>query len=142
VARARRTLTREGVETSAEDSRAAGIPAEPAAARGYCSVQTVESWGLRRTYVPRQPERTVLHQVVREHLETFLAEARHRGGGEGLPLFVEREFREFLTCGVLARGFARFRCHGCLREILVAFSCCPQLETICSSRSRAGLNPT
>jgi hypothetical protein len=45
------------------------------------------------------PERTVLHQVVREHLETFLAEARLRGGGEGLPPFVERELREFLTCG-------------------------------------------
>jgi hypothetical protein len=80
--------------------------------------------------------------VVREHLETFLAEACLRGGGDGLPRFVERELREFLTCGAMARGFARFRCSGCKREILVAFSCCPQLETICSSRSRAGLNPT
>ena len=88
------------METSAEDSRAATIPGEPAAARGYCGVQTVESWGVRRTYVPRQPERMVLHRVVREHLETFLAEARQRGGGEGVPAFVEREFREFLTCGV------------------------------------------
>ena len=42
---------------------------------------------------------------------------------EGLPRFVERELREFLTCGVMARGFARFRCDGCAREILVAFSC-------------------
>jgi hypothetical protein len=67
-----------------------------------------------------------LHQVVREHLETFLAEARLRGGGEGLPRFVERELREFLTCGVMARGFARFRCDGCAREMLVAFSCYPQ----------------
>jgi hypothetical protein len=64
-----------------------------------------------------------LHHVVRAHLETFLAEARLRGGGEGLPRFVERELREFLTCGVLARGFARFRCNDCQREILVAFSC-------------------
>jgi hypothetical protein len=39
----------------------------------------------RSTYVRRQPEATVLHQVVREHLETFLAEARLRGGGEELP---------------------------------------------------------
>src|SRR5262249_20882732 len=77
----------------------------------------------RSTYVRRQPEDTVLHQVVREHLETFLAEARLRGGGEGLPRFVERELREFLTCGVLAKGFARFRCTDCQREILVAFSC-------------------
>jgi transposase-like protein len=60
---------------------------------------------------------------MREHLETFLAEARLRGGGEGLPRFVERELREFLACGVLARGFARFRCAECQHEILVAFSC-------------------
>jgi hypothetical protein len=77
----------------------------------------------RCTYVRRRPEDTVLHHVVREHLETFLAEARLRGGGEGLPRFVERELREFLTCGVLAEGFARFRCTDCQREILVAFSC-------------------
>jgi len=73
------------------------------------------------THIRRQPEHGVLQQVVREHLETFLAEARLRGGG--VPVFVERELREFLTCGVMARGFARFRCDGCEREILVAFSC-------------------
>jgi len=77
----------------------------------------------RSTYVRRQPESTVLHRVVREHLETFLAEARLRGSGDGLPQFVERELREFLTCGVLAEGFARFRCTDCQHEILVAFSC-------------------
>jgi hypothetical protein len=92
----------------------------------------------RCTYVRRQPEQTVLHQVVREHLETFLAEARRRGGGEGLPRFVERELREFVTCGVMARGFARFRCDGCAREILVAFSCYAQSETIKSSPLRIG----
>jgi len=75
------------------------------------------------TYVRRQPENTVLHRVVREHLETFLAEVELRGGGQGVPRFVERELREFLNCGVLARSFARFRCGDCQREILVAFSC-------------------
>ena len=43
------------------------------------------------TCVRRHPERGVLQRVVREHLETFLAEARQRGGGEGLPRFVERD---------------------------------------------------
>jgi hypothetical protein len=57
----------------------------------------------QHTYVRRQPERTVLHHVVHEHLETFLAEARLRGG-EGVPRFVERELREFLT---LRRDCAR-----------------------------------
>ena len=65
----------------------------------------------------------MLHRTLREHLETFLAEARARSDGDGLPRFVERELREFLSCGVLARGFARFRCDGCGHEILVAFSC-------------------
>ncbi|MGH7822585.1 MAG: transposase zinc-binding domain-containing protein, partial [Candidatus Binatia bacterium] len=82
----------------------------------------------------------MLHHVLREHLETFLEEARARGSGEGLPVFVERELREFLSCGVMARGFARFRCDGCGHEILVAFSCkgrgfCPS----CCGRRMADL---
>ena len=43
--------------------------------------------------------------------------------GEGLPRFVEREFREFLTCGCLAAGFARFHCDACGHDRLVPFSC-------------------
>ena len=65
------------------------------------------------TYVRRRPEQGVLHQVVREHLETFLDEVRIRGGGEGLPWFVERELRKYLGCGVMASRFARFKCSGC-----------------------------
>jgi hypothetical protein len=84
--------------------------------------------------VRRQPEQSVLHRVVREHLETFLAEARERGGGQGLPRFVERELREFLTCGLMARGFARFRCSGCARESLVAFSCKGRICPSCGGR--------
>jgi hypothetical protein len=47
------------------------------------------------------PEDSVLHRVLRNHLETFLAQARARNDGDGLPMFIEREFREFLSCGVL-----------------------------------------
>jgi hypothetical protein len=36
---------------------------------------------------------------------------------------VEQEFRDFLTCGVLAHGFARLRCTHCALERLVPFSC-------------------
>ena len=61
----------------------------------------------------------VLQRVVREHLETFLRAARHEGAG--LPAFVEQEFRDFLACGVLARGFARLRCDDCAFERLVPF---------------------
>jgi putative transposase/transposase-like zinc-binding protein len=45
------------------------------------------------------------------------------GDGPGLPQLVEREFREFLTCGVFEHGAARFRCEGCGREHLLPFSC-------------------
>jgi len=65
----------------------------------------------------------VLHQVVAEHLETFLGAVAEAGDGAGLPQFVEREFREFLTCGVFEGGVARFQCEGCAREQLVPFSC-------------------
>jgi rRNA maturation endonuclease Nob1 len=38
-------------------------------------------------------------------------------------LFVKREFQRFVRCGVLAHGFARFRCTACGTDRLVAFSC-------------------
>jgi len=53
-------------------------------------------------YRPRDAEHTVLHQVVAEHLEAFLGAVAEAADGAGLPQFVEREFREFLTCGVFA----------------------------------------
>ena len=74
-------------------------------------------------YSPRDPAADVLHHVVREHLQTFLAEAAHLRDGEGVPRFVAEEFQAFLACGWLAGGFARFRCVGCQAERLVAFSC-------------------
>ena len=83
-------------------------------------------------YRPRDAEHTVLHQVIAEHLETFLGAVAEAGDGAGLPQFVEREFREFLLCGVYEAGVVRFQCEGCAREHLVPFSCCPELKTIWS----------
>jgi hypothetical protein len=74
-------------------------------------------------YRPRDAEHTVLHQVVAEHLEAFLGAVAEAGDGEGLPQFVEREFREFLLCGVYEAGVARFQCERCAREHLGPFSC-------------------
>ena len=65
----------------------------------------------------------MLHAVIREHLEPFLREVSDRGDGSGLPRFVEQEFREFLTCGVLAHGFTRLRCADCAFERLLPVSC-------------------
>lgn len=65
----------------------------------------------------------MLRQVVREHFETFRSRVVAQGDGRELPQFVERAFRDFLTCGTLAGGFARFRCAACGYDRLVAFSC-------------------
>ena len=89
-------------------------------------------------YRPRDAEHTVLHQVIAEHLEGFLRAVAEAGDGVGLPKFVEREFREFLLCGVFEAGVARFQCEGCAREHLLPFSCCPQQETMKSPGRRTG----
>jgi len=65
----------------------------------------------------------VLYEVVQEHFETFRAQAASLRDGDGLPRFVEEEFCDFLRCGWLAGGFARFRCAACGLDRLVAFSC-------------------
>jgi hypothetical protein len=72
-------------------------------------------------YERHEPEKTLLHEVVREQLEPFLARARR----DGAPVarFVEREIRAYLECGILAHGFLRLHCEACGRDRLVAFSC-------------------
>ena len=61
-------------------------------------------------YRPRDAAHTVLHQVVALHLEAFLDAVAAAGDGVGLPQFVEREFRAFLTCGVFEHGSAVTDC--------------------------------
>jgi len=63
-------------------------------------------------YERRDPEATVLHRVVRERLERFVAEAEE--AGRPIPPWrsqvtwafgsVEQEFRDYSKCGVLAHG--------------------------------------
>jgi hypothetical protein len=88
-------------------------------------------------YRRREPEKTVLYTIVRDHIETFLAEPRGRDDGDGYPAFLEREFRRYLHCGLLARGFARLRCPDCGFERLVAFSCKGRLCPSCMGRRMA-----
>ncbi|MGH7332126.1 MAG: transposase zinc-binding domain-containing protein, partial [Candidatus Rokuibacteriota bacterium] len=75
------------------------------------------------SYPPRTPEHGVLYTVVRAHLECFQRAAAERTDGIGLPRFVEDEFRQFLTCGILEHGVARLRCDGCGLDRLLPFSC-------------------
>ena len=70
---------------------------------------------LSTTYEPRHPAQSLLYQIVREHFETFRAQAASLRDGEGLPRFVEQEFRDFLQCGWLAGGLARFHSRPAIR---------------------------
>jgi hypothetical protein len=74
------------------------------------------------TYQRREPEKTILYQVVAEYLETFLGEVR-TNYDKPLPNYVEKELREFLKCGQLPYGFLRAYCKDCGRSLLVPFSC-------------------
>ncbi len=72
-------------------------------------------------YIPRKPEETVLYQVIAEQLETFLTRQQDRD--RQVPRFVEREFRDYLTCGIPAHGFLRLHCSSCGRDRILPFSC-------------------
>src|SRR6266581_1895713 len=61
------------------------------------------------TYTPRDPSGTVLYHVIAEHLETFLASCHDDPEATGLPDYVQREFYDYLRCGILAYGFLPLR---------------------------------
>ena len=80
----------------------------------------------------------MLYKVVSEHLETFLASLDADPDAKGLPAYVQREFYDYLQCGIFAHGFLRLGCDTCKKEMLLAFSCkrrgfCPS----CASRRMA-----
>ncbi|MBL7194648.1 MAG: transposase [Pirellulales bacterium] len=74
-----------------------------------------------RRYERRRPEKTPLHRIISENLESWLEwrEAAERP----VPGYVEEELRGYLQCGLLCFGFARARCTGCGKGFVVAFSC-------------------
>ncbi len=83
-------------------------------------------------YRARRPERTLLHRLVRERLETYLSLARQ--GHEEIdpvPDYVEGAFRKYLECGIPSYSFARARCNACGYDFFVAFSC--RIRGICPS---------
>jgi len=75
-------------------------------------------------YRRRRPERTLLYRTIQAHFATWLALRRDGfDDGDAVPGYVEREFRRYLDCGILAHGFARARCGDCGHGFLIAFSC-------------------
>ena len=71
----------------------------------------------------RRPEGEVLYRVLAEHLENFLLQVDLDETRSSLPAFVRRELSDYLSCGILAKGFARVHCSTCKQDGLVAFSC-------------------
>jgi hypothetical protein len=74
-----------------------------------------------RRYERRRPEKTRLHRIVSENLESWL-EWRDRAE-RPVPGHVKEELRGYLECGILCFGFARALCTGCGQGFVVAFSC-------------------
>jgi DNA-directed RNA polymerase subunit RPC12/RpoP len=74
-------------------------------------------------YRRRRPERTVLYRTVQTHLASWLERSSDSRQNGSPPAHVEREFRRYLECGILAHGFARARCGQCGHDFLIAYSC-------------------
>ncbi len=74
-----------------------------------------------RRYERRRPEKTPLHKIVSEHLESWL-EWRDQAE-RPVPGYVEEELRGYLECGILCFGFGRALCTGCGQGFVIAFSC-------------------
>ena len=90
-----------------------------------CAPRLAQPAGYQR----REPEKSVIHKVVRDNLETFLAEMEE--AGVHLPWTVRKEFEAYLRCGDLSAGFIRAECRACRRALLIPFSC--KRRTACAS---------
>lgn len=62
----------------------------PSSAEQPLGIGGSASSGVR--YQHREPEKTLLHRTVREHLATFLVEAQGRYPSGELPRFISAEF--------------------------------------------------
>ena len=71
----------------------------------------------RVLYVRHRPEQTLFYRIVKEHYPGFCDLLTQQG--RPLPVYVAREFDDFLKCGRLEHGLLRVRCDHCHREKLV-----------------------
>ena len=71
------------------------------------------------SYTPRRPHDTVLYDLVRKHLATFVAHTEATYAAP-LPRYVLDAFERYLACGDFSRGFVRCHCDGCGHDVLVA----------------------
>jgi len=77
-------------------------------------------------YKQRSPNGTVLYEVVKDHLPSFMERLNQdfdQGSSQRLPDHVESEFDEYLKCGLLEHGFVKLSCADCKSTILIPLSC-------------------
>ena len=80
--------------------------------------------GAPHAYKRREPEATVLYELVQTYLPLALDQAAERSEhGFGYPGFIADTFNRYLDCGLLCQGFVRVHCDQCGFDRLVAFSC-------------------
>ena len=90
-------------------------------------------------YRPRRPEKTVLFEVIKKNYNTWC-----KNSEEPVPAYVDKEFKNYLGCGILAKGFACAHCDSCNKDFLIAFSCkgrgiCPSCNTRAMVETAANL---
>jgi hypothetical protein len=78
-----------------------------------------------QVFRPRKPQHTPLYRLVSEHWEEFKAIHEERFEPHYGPLrsHVIRVVENYLRCGILDHGFARFRCEKCGLSYFAAYSC-------------------
>ncbi len=90
----------------------------------------------KRDASPASADRHAALTGVQYHIETFLAQTGEADPlGNGVPWWVEEDFRAYVRCDILAHGFARSRRERCDHQLLIAFSCkgrgvCPSCRRI------------
>src|SRR5262249_54619982 len=85
-----------------------------------CAARASRDTGRTDGYRRREPRAMLLYQTVAQHWPAFRERAEEAGG---LPRFVEREFEEYLRCGLLEWGCVHLVCRSCGPSELVALSC-------------------
>lgn len=81
----------------------------------------MESVPLKVVRCQRQPRRTVLWQIVHEHLKDFLGSFALQK--RKLPWFIEQTLRAYLECGIPEYGCMKLWCRNCGHVEFVAWSC-------------------
>ena len=125
-----------------QKSSGVNLPARKPSSQTMASATAREADSGNRewSYQRHRPEQTLLYQLVEEFYPRFVDQLSAQG--RALPVYVQREFDDYLKCGRVEYGFVRVRCQDCHAERLVAFSCkrrgfCPSCGARCMVESAA-----